>query len=84
VADESILTTCPRDCYDACGIEVSGRDGVIRRVRRDRDHPVSRGRLCRECAHLGSQRVVLRSAARQRDLDSVHRSTGPHVVTGMT
>jgi anaerobic selenocysteine-containing dehydrogenase len=50
VADERILTTCPRDCYDACGIEVSRRDGAIRRVRGDRQHPVSRGRLCRKCA----------------------------------
>jgi len=50
LADKRVLTTCPRDCYDACGIEVSLRDGVIRRVRGDRDHPVSRGRLCRKCA----------------------------------
>ena len=50
VTDETILTTCPRDCYDACGIEVSRRDGAIRRVRGDRNHPVSRGRLCRKCA----------------------------------
>jgi anaerobic selenocysteine-containing dehydrogenase len=50
VADESILTTCPRDCYDACGIVVSRRDGAIRRVRGDPHHPVSRGRLCRKCA----------------------------------
>jgi len=50
VTDETILTTCPRDCYDACGIEVSKRDGAIRRVRGDRNHPVSRGRLCRKCA----------------------------------
>ena len=50
MTDEVILTTCPRDCYDACGIEVSRRDGMIRRVRGDRDHPVSRGRLCRKCA----------------------------------
>jgi len=50
VTDEIILTTCPRDCYDACGIEVSRRGGVIRRVRGDRHHPVSRGRLCRKCA----------------------------------
>jgi len=50
MADKRILTTCPRDCYDACGIEVSLRDGAIRRVRGDRDHPVSRGRLCRKCA----------------------------------
>ena len=50
MTDERILTTCPRDCYDACGIEVSRRDGAIRRVRGDRNHPVSRGRLCRKCA----------------------------------
>ncbi len=50
MTDEKILTTCPRDCYDACGIEVFRRDGVIRRVRGDRNHPVSRGRLCRKCA----------------------------------
>jgi anaerobic selenocysteine-containing dehydrogenase len=50
MAETRILTTCPRDCYDACGIEVSLRDGAIHRVRGDRDHPVSRGRLCRKCA----------------------------------
>jgi anaerobic selenocysteine-containing dehydrogenase len=48
--DEVILTTCPRDCYDACGVMVVKRDGAIRHVRGDRDHPVSRGRLCVKCA----------------------------------
>lgn len=48
--DEVILTTCPRDCYDACGIAVVKRDGEIRHVRGDRNHPVSRGRLCVKCA----------------------------------
>ncbi|HWE09763.1 MAG TPA: molybdopterin-dependent oxidoreductase [Solirubrobacteraceae bacterium] len=47
--DTTLKTTCPRDCYDACGIEVALRDGVIRHVRGDRDHPVSRGRLCAKC-----------------------------------
>jgi anaerobic selenocysteine-containing dehydrogenase len=49
-ADERVLTTCPRDCYDACGILVVKRDGAIRHVRGDPDHPVSRGRLCRKCS----------------------------------
>jgi len=49
-ADEVILTTCPRDCYDACGVAVVKRGGAIRHVRGDRDHPVSRGRLCVKCA----------------------------------
>jgi anaerobic selenocysteine-containing dehydrogenase len=49
-ADRTILTTCPRDCYDACGIEVAVRaDGTIRHVRGDPAHPVSRGRLCPKC-----------------------------------
>jgi anaerobic selenocysteine-containing dehydrogenase len=48
--DEVVLTTCPRDCYDACGIAVVKRDGAIRHVRGDRDHPVARGKLCRKCS----------------------------------
>jgi anaerobic selenocysteine-containing dehydrogenase len=45
-----IRTTCPRDCYDACGIVVSLIDGERPRVRGDRQHPVSRGQLCRKCS----------------------------------
>ncbi len=47
---EHIKTTCPRDCYDACGIVVVRRDGAVRRVLGDPDHPVSRGALCGKCA----------------------------------
>jgi anaerobic selenocysteine-containing dehydrogenase len=50
VADRTVLTTCPRDCYDACGVLVTVRDdGSIRNVRGDPSHPVSRGTLCRKC-----------------------------------
>ena len=48
--DEVVLTTCPRDCYDACGIAVVKRDGAIRQVRGDPEHAVSRGKLCRKCS----------------------------------
>jgi anaerobic selenocysteine-containing dehydrogenase len=45
-----IRTTCPRDCYDACGIAVvKGQNGKIK-VLGDPDHPVSRGALCGKCA----------------------------------
>lgn len=45
-----IRTTCPRDCYDACGIAVVKRaDGLVK-VLGDPDHPVSRGALCGKCA----------------------------------
>ena len=61
--DALIRTTCPRDCYDACGVEVALRDGRIRHVRGDRAHPVSRGRLCRKCA-TAYNGVMLDPAAR--------------------
>ncbi len=47
---EEIRTTCPRDCYDACGILVTKREGHKTLVRGDPNHPVSRGKLCRKCA----------------------------------
>jgi anaerobic selenocysteine-containing dehydrogenase len=49
-AGEIVRTTCPRDCYDACGIVVLKRDGAVVHVRGDPDHPVARGRLCRKCS----------------------------------
>jgi anaerobic selenocysteine-containing dehydrogenase len=48
--DEIVLTTCPRDCYDTCGITVVKRDGKIAHVRGDANHPVSRGKLCAKCS----------------------------------
>lgn len=49
-AKQIIRTTCPRDCYDACGIAVAkAPDGRIK-VLGDPDHAVSRGALCGKCA----------------------------------
>lgn len=49
-AKQIIRTTCPRDCYDACGIAVvTAADGRIK-VLGDPDHEVSRGALCGKCA----------------------------------
>lgn len=45
-----VRTTCPRDCYDSCGIAVVRRDGQIAKVLGDPAHPVSRGALCGKCA----------------------------------
>jgi anaerobic selenocysteine-containing dehydrogenase len=61
--DDVVLTTCPRDCYDACGIAVVTRDGAIRHVRGDPDHPVSRGKLCRKCS-IGYNGAFLDPGAR--------------------
>ncbi|MFP6729848.1 MAG: molybdopterin-dependent oxidoreductase [Alphaproteobacteria bacterium] len=45
-----IRTTCPRDCYDGCGIVAIKRDGVVTKLLGDPDHPVARGALCGKCA----------------------------------
>ena len=42
-------TTCPRDCYDRCGILAVVRDGRVAEIRGDPDSPVSRGMLCAKC-----------------------------------
>jgi anaerobic selenocysteine-containing dehydrogenase len=47
---ESVRTTCPRDCYDSCGVLVAIEDGRIKHVRGDPDHHVARGKLCRKCS----------------------------------
>jgi len=48
--DEVVITTCPRDCYDSCGITVIKRDGVVAAVRGNSAHAVSRGTLCGKCS----------------------------------
>ncbi len=45
-----VRTTCPRDCYDACGVAVIKRGDAITKVLGDPDHAVSRGALCGKCA----------------------------------
>lgn len=68
-----IRTTCPRDCYDACGISVLVRDGAIRKVLGDRDHHVSKGALCGKCA-LGYNGAFIDP---ERRLSAPLRRTGP-------
>jgi anaerobic selenocysteine-containing dehydrogenase len=47
---ELIKTTCPRDCYDRCGIVVIKRDGAITKVMGNPAHPINRGPLCGKCS----------------------------------
>ncbi len=46
---ETIITSCPRDCYDGCGIKVIREDGKISLVTGNPDHPSTRGPLCGKC-----------------------------------
>ena len=45
-----VRTTCPRDCYDACGIVAELRDGHIKRIVGDPEHHRAHGALCGKCA----------------------------------
>ena len=49
-SNASILTTCPRDCYDTCGIIVNKINDEIIQVRGDPNHAVSQGKLCKKCS----------------------------------
>ena len=49
LTEEIVRTTCPRDCYDACGIHVVKQGGVILKVMGDPKHPHNRGTLCGKC-----------------------------------
>lgn len=60
---ERIKTTCPRDCYDACGMVAVKDDGVVRKILGDPDHHVARGGLCGKCA-IAYNGVWLDPAAR--------------------
>ena len=46
----TIRTTCPRDCYDACGILVKTSITGAVNVVGDPEHKVSRGALCGKCS----------------------------------
>jgi anaerobic selenocysteine-containing dehydrogenase len=60
---EHIRTTCPRDCYDTCGIVVVKREGNITQVRGDPVHPINRGKLCAKCS-IGYNREWLDPSVR--------------------
>ncbi|PPD15574.1 MAG: dehydrogenase [Methylobacterium sp.] len=47
---QRIKTTCPRDCYDACGMVAIVEDGAIKKVLGDPEHHVAKGTLCGKCA----------------------------------
>jgi anaerobic selenocysteine-containing dehydrogenase len=72
MSDKTIIrTTCPRDCYDACGIAVVKRaDGRVK-VLGDPDHAVSRGALCGKCAIAYNSAWLDRNARVTRPLKRV-------------
>src|SRR5438876_6711379 len=46
----TVRAVCPHDCPDACGLVVGVKDGRAVSLRGDRDHPFTKGFLCRKVA----------------------------------
>ncbi|MGB5231535.1 MAG: molybdopterin-dependent oxidoreductase [Desulfoprunum sp.] len=48
IVKEERKTVCPLDCPDSCGMVATVEDGRIVSLRGDRDHPFTRGFICRK------------------------------------
>ncbi len=53
MSDRRIKTTCFHDCWDACGMIATVRDGCLLKLEGDPDHPYTRGFLCGKMQHYG-------------------------------
>lgn len=51
MAPTHIHGVCPHDCYDTCGLDIEVDNGLIQRIRGQRDHAVTRGFLCVKVNH---------------------------------
>jgi anaerobic selenocysteine-containing dehydrogenase len=50
-----LKTTCPLDCWDACGMIAHVQDGKLVKLGGDPDHPVTRGFLCGKTMRYGER-----------------------------
>lgn len=50
-----LKTTCPLDCWDACGMIAHVQDGKLVKLDGDPDHPVTRGFLCGKTMRYGDR-----------------------------
>ncbi len=70
----TVRTTCPRDCYDACGVARRPAERPHHAVRGDPDHPVSRGP---RCAGSARSATTARSSTRPRGCSRPCVRSGP-------
>ncbi|MBI5380200.1 MAG: molybdopterin-dependent oxidoreductase [Nitrospirae bacterium] len=53
MSERRFKTTCFHDCWDACGMIATVRDGRLLKLEGDPDHPYTRGFLCGKMQHYG-------------------------------
>ena len=39
-------SACPLNCWDSCGFEVEVQDGKVIRIDGEKDHPITKGKIC--------------------------------------
>jgi anaerobic selenocysteine-containing dehydrogenase len=39
-------SSCPLNCWDSCGLEVTVENGKVTKVEGDKDHPITKGKIC--------------------------------------
>jgi anaerobic selenocysteine-containing dehydrogenase len=62
-------TACPLDCFDACGLVATVRDGRVTKVTGDDRHPITRGFAC-----VKAQRLVQRANSPTRLLHPLRKT----------
>lgn len=43
---EKVKTSCSLNCWDNCGFEVTIENGTVVNIEGDRDHPITKGKIC--------------------------------------
>lgn len=41
-----VKSSCPLNCWDSCGFEVTVENGKVSSVEGDKDHPITQGKIC--------------------------------------
>ena len=41
-----LKSSCPLNCWDSCGFEVTVENGKVTKVEGDKDHPITQGKIC--------------------------------------
>lgn len=50
-----VKSSCPLNCWDCCGFEVTVENGKVTKVDGDKDHPITQGKICGRGRMLGDK-----------------------------
>ncbi|AFA47472.1 molybdopterin-containing oxidoreductase family protein [Acetobacterium woodii] len=50
--ENTVVTTCTRDCPNTCGLLAQVKDGKVIKLVGNKAHPINQGRSCIKCSHF--------------------------------